>query len=409
MEADARAGVLRLVVALAELRAEVLKLPGYTRGAPAGCGRCRAVTVSGDAALRPARAPPFFPPLTPGAAASKVAAMPLFEPAAATLPYHPLVLLLLGLALEPVLGEARGPLGRLPHPVRVIGWLIGGLDRKLNRAERPAADRRLRGVLVVVVVTGLAPAVGWAIVRIGQQLPFGWLAELALVISLLAQRSLFRHVRAVGVALSERGLEAGRAEVAHIVGRDVRQLDEHGVARAAIESCAENFSDGVVAPVFWYVLFGLPGLLAYKAVNTLDSMLGYRNERYRDFGWASARLDDALNLVPARLAGLLLSAAALAVPGARPSAGLRTMLREAGRHRSPNAGWPEAAMAGALDLSLAGPRKYPGLVVDDPWIGSGTARATARDVSRALSLFTIACALNGGIVGLMAVVRLGAS
>lgn len=335
--------------------------------------------------------------------------MPLFEPAAAALPYHPLVLLLLGLALEPVLGEARGPLGRLPHPVRVIGWLIGGLDRKLNRAERPAADRRLRGVLVVVVVTGLAPAVGWAIVRIGQQLPFGWLAELALVISLLAQRSLFRHVRAVGVALSERGLEAGRAEVAHIVGRDVRQLDEHGVARAAIESCAENFSDGVVAPVFWYVLFGLPGLLAYKAVNTLDSMLGYRNERYRDFGWASARLDDALNLVPARLAGLLLSAAALAVPGARPSAGLRTMLREAGRHRSPNAGWPEAAMAGALDLSLAGPRKYPGLVVDDPWIGSGTARATARDVSRALSLFTIACALNGGIVGLMAVVRLGAS
>ncbi len=333
--------------------------------------------------------------------------MPLFETASTALPYHPLLLLLAALALEPLFGEARGPLSRLPHPVRLIGALIAALDRKLNRPER--SDRRLRGVLVVVVVAGLAAAAGWAVAWLGRQVPFGWLAELALVISLLAQRSLFRHVRAVGTALAERGLEAGRAEVAHIVGRDVRQLDEHGVARAAIESCAENFSDGVVAPVFWYLLFGLPGMLAYKAVNTLDSMLGYRNERYRDFGWASARLDDVLNLVPARLAGLLLSVAALAVPGARPSAGLRTMLRDARLHRSPNAGWPEAAMAGALELSLSGPRRYPGLVVDDPWIGDGTARATARDVTRALSLFVVACALNGCLVAALAAVRLGAT
>ncbi|MBK8210164.1 MAG: cobalamin biosynthesis protein CobD [Rhodospirillales bacterium] len=333
--------------------------------------------------------------------------MPLFETASTALPYHPLLLLLAALALEPLFGEARGPLSRLPHPVRLIGALIAALDRKLNRPER--SDRRLRGVLVVVVVAGLAAAAGWAVAWLGRLVPFGWLAELALVISLLAQRSLFRHVRAVGTALAERGLEAGRAEVAHIVGRDVRQLDEHGVARAAIESCAENFSDGVVAPVFWYLLFGLPGMLAYKAVNTLDSMLGYRNERYRDFGWASARLDDVLNLVPARLAGLLLSVAALAVPGARPSAGLRTMLRDARLHRSPNAGWPEAAMAGALKLSLSGPRRYPGLVVDDPWIGDGTARATARDVTRALSLFVVACALNGCLVAALAAVRLGAT
>lgn len=333
--------------------------------------------------------------------------MPLFETASTALPYHPLLLLLAALALEPLFGEARGPLSRLPHPVRLIGALIAALDRKLNRPER--SDRRLRGVLVVVVVAGLAAAAGWAVAWLGRQVPFGWLAELALVISLLAQRSLFRHVRAVGTALAERGLEAGRAEVAHIVGRDVRQLDEHGVARAAIESCAENFSDGVVAPVFWYLLFGLPGMLAYKAVNTLDSMLGYRNERYRDFGWASARLDDVLNLVPARLAGLLLSVAALAVPGARPSAGLRTMLRDARLHRSPNAGWPEAAVAGALKLSLSGPRRYPGLVVDDPWIGDGTARATARDVTRALSLFVVACALNGCLVAALAAVRLGAT
>lgn len=333
--------------------------------------------------------------------------MPLLETATATLPYHPLLLLLVALAMEPLCGEARGPLSRLAHPVRLIGALIASLDRKLNRPER--SDRRLRGVLVVLVVAGLAAVTGWTISWLGRQVPFGWLAELALVISLLAQRSLFRHVRAVGTALAERGLEAGRAEVAHIVGRDVRQLDEHGVARAAIESCAENFSDGVVAPVFWYVLFGLPGMLAYKAVNTLDSMLGYRNERYRDFGWASARLDDLLNLVPARLAGLLLSVAAVAVPGAQPSAGLRTMLRDARLHRSPNAGWPEAAMAGALALSLSGPRRYPGLMVDDPWIGDGTARATARDVTRALSLFVVACALNGGLVAVLAAVRLGAT
>ena len=213
-------------------------------------------------------------------------------------------------------------------------------------------------------------------------------------------------VRAVALALSERGLDAGRAEVAHIVGRDVRQLDEHGVARAAIESCAENFSDGVVAPVFWYVLFGLPGMLAYKAVNTMDSMLGYRNERYLAFGWAPARLDDVANLLPARLSGMLLSGAAALAPEANAASGFRTMLRDARLHRSPNAGWPEAAMAGALGLSLSGPRRYPGLVVNDPWIGSGTARATARDVARALSLFAIACALNGSIVAVLAAARM---
>ena len=342
-------------------------------------------------------------------AAPKVAGMPLFEPAIAVFPYHPLVLLVAALALEPLLGEARGPLRRLPHPVRLIGTLIAVLDRKLNREDRSPADRRLRGVLVVVFVAGLAAVAGWAVAWIGGALPFGWLAELALIVALLAQRSLFQHVRAVGLALAERGLEASRAAVAHIVGRDVRQLDEHGVARAAVESCAENFSDGVVAPAFWYLLFGLPGMLAYKAVNTLDSMVGYRNQRYRDFGWAAARLDDVMNLVPARLSGLLLSAAAVAVPGAQPVAGLRTMLRDARLHRSPNAGWPEAAMAGALSLSLAGPRRYPGLVVDDPWIGTGTSRATARDVARALSLFTVACLLNGCLAAALAAARLSAT
>lgn len=332
--------------------------------------------------------------------------MPLLEPAVAAFPYHPLLLLLAALVLEPLLGEARGPLRLLPHPVRLLGALIAQLDRKLNREGRSASDRRLRGVLVVVFVAGLAAAAGWVVAWLGRAVPFGWIGELALIIALLAQRSLFQHVRAVAVALAEGGIDASRAAVAHIVGRDVRQLDEHGVARAAVKSCAENFSDGVVAPAFWYLLFGLPGMLAYKAVNTLDSMIGYRSERYRDFGWAAARLDDAANLLPARLSGLLLSAAAAAVPEARPAAGLRTMLRDARLHRSPNAGWPEAAMAGALGLSLAGPRRYPGLAVDDPWIGSGSSRATACDVFRALSLFAGACVLNACLVAALAAVRL---
>ena len=202
-------------------------------------------------------------------------------------------------------------------------------------------------------------------------------------------------------ALADGGLEPGRAAVARIVGRDPQSLDAHGVARAAIESLAENFADGVVAPIFWYVLLGLPGLLVYKTVNTLDSMIGYRNDRYRAFGWASARLDDVLNLIPARLAGLILVLAAPFVPKGRPVAAMVTMVTESGHHRSPNSGWPEAAAAGALGLALGGPRKYPGLVVDEKWIGSGRARAEIADIHRALHLFTVACVMDAGLVALV--------
>jgi adenosylcobinamide-phosphate synthase len=332
--------------------------------------------------------------------------MPLLQSWSAELPFHPLLLLLAALALEPLLGEARGPVAKLPHPVRLIGGLVGLLDRKLNREDRSEADRRGRGILLVPFVCLLAASAGAAVTWLSRHVPFGWLLELALMISLLAQRSLFRHVRRVGEALREGAIEAGRAQVAHIVGRDVRGLDDHGVARAAIESCAENFSDAVVAPAFWYVLFGVPGILVYKAINTMDSMIGYRSERYLAFGWAAARLDDAVNLIPARLAGLYLAGAAVALPDADPARGLRTMIADAGKHRSPNAGWPEAAMAGALGLSLAGPRSYLGVVVDDPWIGDGTALATARDVMRALSLFAAACVINGFAVAALALARI---
>ncbi len=313
----------------------------------------------------------------------------------------PLILLILALAIDASLGE-MGPVFRVvPHPIRVIGGLVAAGETRLNREWRSQRDRAVRGALFTATAIMAAAAAGTAVALFSQTFPRGWLLELFLTASLLAQRSLFDHVTAVLSALNKGGLAAGRQAVAHIVGRDPHSLDEHGVARAAIESCAENFADAVVAPVFWYVLFGFPGLLVYKTTNTMDSMIGHRSERYRAFGWAAARLDDALNLIPARLSGVIIALAAMFVPRARPWRALRIMLRDAGNHRSPNSGWPEAAMAGALDLSLAGPRHYPGYVAKEKWIGDGRARATAQDLRHALWVYAVACLLNfGGIVGL---------
>ncbi len=305
----------------------------------------------------------------------------------------PLILLLLALALDAVLGEIPLVFRFVPHPVKVIGGIIAGAEAKLNRPHRSQRDRALRGILLVAAMVAGAAAVGIGVSRLSLAMPRLWLVELFLTFTLLAQRSLFDHVRAVAEGLAK-GLGAGRQAVAMIVGRDPNSLDEHGVARAAIESCAENFSDAVVAPVFWAVLFGFPGLLVYKTVNTLDSMIGHRSERYRAFGWAAARLDDVMNLAPARLAGLLIALAAAFVPSGHPFKAVRTMLRDARHHRSPNSGWPEAAMAGALGLSRGGPRRYPGEIVKEKWIGDGRARATVKDVHRSLSVLALACVLN---------------
>jgi adenosylcobinamide-phosphate synthase len=214
-------------------------------------------------------------------------------------------------------------------------------------------------------------------------------------------------VRAVALALDREGIEAGRRAVAHIVGRDPAQLDEHGVARAAIESLAENFGDAVVAPVFWYVLFGMPGLIIYKAANTMDSMIGHLTPQYRAFGMAAARFDDALNFIPARLAGILIVLAAFFAPKASPWGAFKTMIRDAGKHRSVNAGWPEGAMAGALGLALAGPRRYSQHVVNDPWVGDGRARATVLDIRRGLYVYAVACLINALMIATLAVTRFG--
>jgi adenosylcobinamide-phosphate synthase len=311
---------------------------------------------------------------------------------------HPLLLLAAGLALDAWLGDMPGLFARVPHPVVLAGRAVAFVDRKLNREIRSEASRRVRGAITVLVLVGAAAALGLGVERLCRGRPAGVAVEILLIAVLVAQRSLFDHVGAVARALARGGLSAGREAVRHIVGRDPASLDVHGVARAAIESLAENFSDGVVAPVFWYLVLGLPGLFAYKMANTLDSMIGHLTPHYRAFGWAAARFDDLTNWVPARISGMLIAAAALFSRDGQPARAIAIMLRDARKHRSPNAGWPEGAMAGALGLALAGPRRYDQAVVADPWVGEGTARAAPADIARALVLYKNACLIEWSLV-----------
>ncbi|MEH6752537.1 MAG: adenosylcobinamide-phosphate synthase CbiB [Alphaproteobacteria bacterium] len=315
----------------------------------------------------------------------------------------PPAILFLALLLDALVGEF-GPLFRiLPHPVALMGGLIGWFDRRLNREQRSARTRVFRGSMVTLLMVGLAAVSGWFVLEVARRVPQGWIIEVIAVSLLIAQRSLFDHVRAVARGLDKHGLAGGRAAVAMIVGRDPETLDDHGVSRAAIESLAESFSDGVVAPVFWYLLFGLPGLLVYKAVNTMDSMIGYRTPRHDAFGRTAARLDDVMNYVPARIAAALIVLASVFVPRGRPASAFRVMARDGGQHRSPNAGWPEAAMAGALGVALSGPRSYQGKMTAQPWVGGEfSAQIGTGEIRRGLYLFVVACLLEAVIVALLA-------
>lgn len=302
------------------------------------------------------------------------------------------VVLLLGQAFDALVGEPEALWRRLPHPVVLAGRLVGWLDRRWNLDGDPPTRRRDRGVAALAVVLIAAAAAGAVLAgTFGRLGLLGGLLEAGVVGVLLAQRSLHDHVTAVADAFLRDGLSGARHAVSAIVGRDPGTLDEAGVCRAAIESTAENFSDGVVAPAFWYLIAGLPGLLAYKALNTADSMIGHRSDRHRHFGWAAARLDDLANWVPARLSALLVVAAAWTLPDGEPAAAWRAARRDADRHRSVNAGWPEAAFAGALGLRLAGPRVYDGSMVEDAWMGDGRSAATPEDIRRSLALFRRAC------------------
>jgi adenosylcobinamide-phosphate synthase len=298
-------------------------------------------------------------------------------------------LALFAMLIELCAGYPQALLRAIGHPVTWIGGLIAALDRLLNRD----GARRGNGIIAVLLLLVIVGSVAFVVERIFFRLPFGLFLAAIAASTLIAQRSLHHHVANVALALEQGGVAAGRAAVSHIVGRDTAALDEAGVARAAIESLAENFSDGVVAPVLWMVIGGLPGAALYKAINTADSMIGHRTERYEAFGWAAARLDDLVNLPASRLAALLLIAAAALREDASAVEAWRTVWLDAPRHRSPNAGYPEAAMAGALGLSLAGPRVYGGVRIDDAAMGGGRWDANAADIRRALTLYRRADAI----------------
>lgn len=302
-------------------------------------------------------------------------------------------MMLVGLALEAVLGWPAILYARIGHPVSWLGRLISAGDRRWNDERASPAMRRTQGVVLALRIIALAGAVGGVLAFV---LPGGWVGIViggVLTWPLLAARSLHDHVAAVAEPLGTARPEAARRAVAMIVGRNTDVLDETGIARAAAETLAENTSDGVIAPLFWGVLLGLPGIAAYKAINTLDSMIGYRTPRHLAFGWASARIDDVANLIPARLSGLL-----YALVSFHLLRSLRVMLADARHHRSPNAGWPEAAFAGALDIRLSGPRLYAEGPSKDAWLNARGHDPVAADLVRGLALFRRVVALTALIL-----------
>ncbi|WP_267349472.1 adenosylcobinamide-phosphate synthase CbiB [Sphingomonas sp. GM_Shp_2] len=284
------------------------------------------------------------------------------------------------LMLEAVLGYPW----RWRHPVEAVGALIAAFERRWRR------HRRIGGVVLLAVLIGLAVAAGLAIGMLG------WVAVVLVGTTGLAQRSLHDHVSAVATPLAAGDLVAARGAVAMIVGRDTDTLDEGGVATAAIESLAESFCDGVVAPAFWFLIGGLPGLFVAKAINTADSMVGHRTERLAAFGWASAKADDVINWLPAQIAGLLICLVG--------RGGWRVMLRDAGKHASPNGGWPESAMAGVLGRRLGGPVCYDGEPAIRAVLGDGAVPGVG-DLRRALRVYRGACLMMWMLVGVIAWAR----
>ena len=311
----------------------------------------------------------------------------------------------LSLAIEIRLGYPARLFHAIGHPVTWFGKLISCLDRTLNRAADTDRQRRVWGVVALLVLVLVPAAIAFGMESALSKIPLGFAPIAILASSLLSQKSLAEHVQAVADALDDDGLPAGRKAVSMIVGRDPENLDEAGVSRAAIESLAENFSDGIVAPAFWLGIGGLAGGVAYKAANTADSMIGHRTPRHEAFGWAAARFDDLINLPASRLTALLIVLGAFFVGGASATNAWSAVWRDAGKHRSPNAGWPEAAMAGALGLALAGPRVYGGVLVDDVFMGEGGRReAASADIRRALKLYWAADLLLVALSGFLALV-----
>jgi adenosylcobinamide-phosphate synthase len=289
------------------------------------------------------------------------------------------------LVIESFVGYPQALQNLIGHPVQWIGKLITYIDDGLNDPEVEPEENRRHGVLAVILLCAAVGIPTWILAKTLSQYNYGWVINVMLATAFIAQKSLRDHVSAVDRALGG-SISQARLAVARIVGRDPETLNENGVAKAALESLAENTADGITAPIFWYALFGLPGLVVYKAINTADSMIGHKSEKYLHFGWAAAKLDDLVNLPASRLTGLMFAAAAWIDSKVNAKNALQSMWRDAGNHQSPNAGWPEASMAGALGLRFGGPRQYDGETLDLPFMGDGN-DVEPKDIARGLELY----------------------
>ncbi len=319
--------------------------------------------------------------------------------------FDPLILLLVALVIETYAGQLLF-LSRLAgHPVALLETLVDWFDRKLNRQSRSQMDRAIRGLIATTVIMSISAALGWLMAWFSQTLPFAWIFETIFLVMIISQRGVYRQVRAVGIALRDHGLEAARQNITSLTSEAPEKMDSHSVARLAIQYSAVSLTTRVVAPVFWYVLFGFPGLLIFQSLSVMNTKLGHKTEQYRAFGFTAARLNDIVLLLPAHLSGLFIVVASLFVPTAHPARALKTMMKEAGKFRSYNLGLALAAFAGAFNLALAGPRKFTQETKNDLWLGSGTAQATHQDIRRSLYLFAVACLLNGIWVAALTIVR----
>ncbi len=305
-------------------------------------------------------------------------------------------MMLMAVFVDGAVGWPHRVYRRIGHPISWLGHLIRILELWLNRPEHTGSVRRTSGLLLVVVVLAMTVFPAALIQSALPENLTGMILGALISWPLIAARSLYDHVSAVIDPLGQGELDEACSAVARIVGRSTAGLDEAGIGRAALESLAENTSDAVIAPIFWGTILGLPGIVAYKAINTMDSMIGHRTDRYASFGWASARLDDVVNIIPARLTGLL-----FVVVSGRPRKALLCMWQDSGKHRSPNAGWPEAAMAGALGIRLSGPRQYTDRMADEPWVNSGAPDPRRKELSHALTLYVRALIGMAGILALL--------